>query len=1808
MKTFGIRSSVVLIIIMSTVVSSKLMAQCDPNLQVCNQDECSGVEIALAADPNNVFCQGKSVNLSIDQTKTSPLDSFIVYWCDGAITRHRGDQFMFSHTYNVPENKVCEKKKSDFLVTVIGKKSCSAGLSCRTISVSLTLNHEPRAKFNYSNSVCVDRLVNFSNTSCNVDESDPNAYKWDFGDGGMSTAKNPSHTYTSPGVYIIKLKVKNRCGEHEITQTITVVDYPDAVVKLSTSAQDSIVCVGDRVTLINRSNQWSNTKWTFPANTVLNDTARWKIVNIAKVVKGLNSTNRPLRLDSLATLDTLVFDVFQPGTYQFEMLSTNACGQKKWTWNLKVVAAPNVSLQNPPNFCETAELMPMLQTNTGDVTKYLWSFPGGTPSSFEGLNSPKIKYNTPGPYTYTLQVVAPCDTINLSKTFTIFSKSPISFINVPTKFCKSSSRDTLKANPSGGKWSGNGIIDADLGIFDPAIVNAGIHKITYTFGPTECQSIGTIDIEVVNASPVTTTNTILCINSPITQLEATPSTGNWSGNPAVDPLGNFDPAKSGVGIFNIDYRYNDPNGCVVDKKVEVNVEDFPTISGRDTVITCREGGVQSLQSLFGLDAIPAGGTFTYFINNTSIPAQIDPANYVIDSLTIRYEYTRNKCVVSDSANLVFIDRPNIVIIKDTVLCIDKPTLQLTTNTPGGIWSGQGVNPTTGLVTIANAKIGENVFTYTHSPNTTCEQRLSVKITIKDPGSTIVLGGDIAICDTGLSTYQLIGFSPSNGMWLGPNITASGLINVSLLKRDTAYNYTYKIIDVQASDCSASKSIAFRVNSLPQPLFSIAGTPCIGQQITLTADTTVQFETLRFTTSDGAQSSVSPFSHVFNNKGSYSISLEISDKNGCSNYITKSYYVTTKPSPSFTLTSDEGCAAFTVLTTNTSVGDSITFLWNVNNETYGTTDLPPINLDNITQDTQFVILLTATNLCGPVTFLDTVLVHPYPRVNFGVSDLEGCSPLEVSFSNTTLGNADTWKWDLGNGIISTDSLPLKQTYSTPKDSVSTYNVRLIATNKCGTDTLTKVITVYPPDITAFIESPGLSLCQYDTLVLTAFSTPGAINTWKLIAPDGTLSGASGDIALFDMSQAGTYTAILYASRCGSDTDTVVVTVLPAPFVDFDLPSFACEGSQVNFTNLGIGIGGVTWDYGDGNNDASGIHIYDTAGEFTVTLTAFSLVNNCPFSVSKTIRIIGLPTASFTPSVLSGCEPLEISFANNSNPGSNFDWDFGDMTSNSNDQNPRHTFLQDGTFQVKLTVYDSFGCFSDTSVLNIIVHPKPESRFSFPIQKYCHKYDSIPFTNLSTGSVGQEWIFENKSFITQNITWLPSDSGSFSVTLVAMSTFGCIDSSHSVIDILASPTSYFIVDNESGCEDLSVNFTNLSTATTQYIWDLKNGTSSVEKDLEYTFVNPGTYEVILISLTNNGCPSDTTSRTITVHSKPMADFDIQKDSVCGVPMFVNFVNNSIGNIDNVWSINGIATSQDPSFDNVFYTASTNDISLIVQNEFLCADTIRKTVDIYLQPIADFNVNGQACEGESIIIENNSTNAISYVWDIQNQGTTTVVEPELVFETSGTYSIKLIAVYNEFCKDTFSLATPIRIYESPTADFEYEGEYDDNILGEVRFSNLSIDYDRSLWNFGDGKFSDEDSPIHEYDINRNLLVTLTVYNDNGGQYTCIDSITKPVAPEWITTFFAPNALSPEYGDGDVKVFKPVGVGLAAFKISVYSPWGQAVWTSDKLENTSPSEVWDGTYENAIVPQGAYSWMADVTFVNGIRKVFKGSVTVVR
>ncbi len=87
----------------------------------------------------------------------------------------------------------------------------------------------PTANFTASSTtVCAGSTVNFTDLS----GGSPTGWSWTFGDGGTSSAQNPSYVYSSPGTYTVTLVASNTQGSSTQTTTITVtagVSYSQAV-------------------------------------------------------------------------------------------------------------------------------------------------------------------------------------------------------------------------------------------------------------------------------------------------------------------------------------------------------------------------------------------------------------------------------------------------------------------------------------------------------------------------------------------------------------------------------------------------------------------------------------------------------------------------------------------------------------------------------------------------------------------------------------------------------------------------------------------------------------------------------------------------------------------------------------------------------------------------------------------------------------------------------------------------------------------------------------------------------------------------------------------------------------------------------------------------------------------------------------------------------------------------------------------------------------------------------------------------------------------------------------------------------------------------------------------------------------------------------------------------------------------------------------------------------------------------------------------------------------------------------------------
>ncbi|WP_292754764.1 PKD domain-containing protein, partial [Methanobacterium sp.] len=90
----------------------------------------------------------------------------------------------------------------------------------------VTVNYAPEtpvANFTADKTSGSDSLtVKFTDSSSNY----PTSWTWDFGDGTTSTEQNPTHTYSAPGTYTVKLTATNLAGSDTMTKTgyITVLD------------------------------------------------------------------------------------------------------------------------------------------------------------------------------------------------------------------------------------------------------------------------------------------------------------------------------------------------------------------------------------------------------------------------------------------------------------------------------------------------------------------------------------------------------------------------------------------------------------------------------------------------------------------------------------------------------------------------------------------------------------------------------------------------------------------------------------------------------------------------------------------------------------------------------------------------------------------------------------------------------------------------------------------------------------------------------------------------------------------------------------------------------------------------------------------------------------------------------------------------------------------------------------------------------------------------------------------------------------------------------------------------------------------------------------------------------------------------------------------------------------------------------------------------------------------------------------------------------------------------------------------------
>lgn len=542
---------------------------------------------------------------------------------------------------------------------------------------------------------------------------------------------------------------------------------------------------------------------------------------------------------------------------------------------------------------------------------------------------------------------------------------------------------------------------------------------------------------------------------------------------------------------------------------------------------------------------------------------------------------------------------------------------------------------------------------------------------------------------------------------------------------TFQNYTITLIASTGAGCA--DSIKKVVTVYPRPVagfFSNIITGCSPLLTTFT-NTSVGYNASAWAFGDGGLSNLLNPVHTYSNTSLFTTTLTVqlvaTNSLACSD--TSRKLITVYPEAIFfpAMTPSAGCSPLNVNFVSVPGVAFYKFNHGDGSPTYTTLTSHNWTYTNTTNaNINALVTLTAQTSNGCVgTSTGNVMVYFNPTANFTTAPNPGCTPLNVVFNNTSIGNASN-KWTFGNG----QSSAAANVSSTYTNATGASQITYISKLKVGTvnlcfDSITKPITVFAQPKAIFnADTPA---CHPKIITFSTTSIGASTYKWEFGDGLNTVSSLTTAPHLFTNTGLSSklYLIKLRATsnnNC-SDSITSAIYVHPKPqFFITSAPDSGCSPLKVYFDSI-AGAKTYHWRYDNISfSSAGGIsNSFDNKTNFDRTINIELVaedVFHCADTAYKTIKVYPLPTAKFSARPLLVYIPSqETDFTNESSASAtSYTWNFGDG-SGSNEYSPVHFYTQAGEYQSVLMVSSDKQC-RDTFELQSKVVALDETSVEIP----------------------------------------------------------------------------------------------------------------------------------------------------------------------------------------------------------------------------------------------------------------------------------------------------------------------------------------------------------------------------------------------------------------------------------------------------------------------------------------------------------------
>ncbi|MEA3497011.1 MAG: PKD domain-containing protein [Bacteroidota bacterium] len=1521
-------------------------------------------------------------------------------------------------------------------------------------------------------------------------------YYWDFGDGintGWSTLPLPqSHNFPDTGTYQVVLIDSNICGIDSSTASVTIYLPPEAEFTADT------VCLGeqtnfiDQSTIVANNGSISNYTWNFgDGNTSSQQNPQHQYL-------GYGTYNVTLTVES----EHGCFDVIQH--------------------QVIVKESPAVSYATSPGFniCDSNNIafQGNVTLNTTTVDSIRWDFGDGSDTN---IMNPTHAFSPNGTYSVRFYIIADngCSAYD-SNVVNVYSSPNASFsadsicFGDQTHFVDHSITNDGE-NIISWKWDFNsdGIIDntsQNPAYYFPSF---GTYIITLIV-TTEYGCIDTVsETSMVHPNPVvnfSNSQQQICSYDSIqfTNQSITADSFLWTFGDG-DSLATSDTSSfwhnfNSAGNYYTKLTAFNNHGCSAKDSTIINIKSSPT----SAFVSNTTSGCEPLNVSFSNTSSNASSYYWNFGNgitsnqsDTSITYQ--SVNYLDSNYVVTLISEKNGCYDTVVHYISIYHRALALFTINPDSGCSPLFVQTSNNSLGSdsfYWSctsGDTSTATSPYFNFGNYLFQDitydlTLFAYTEH---NCYDTAKTQIKVKPSPFALFTSNMIQGCPPlaiNFSNQSIIG---NFYFWDFGDGTTSSLENPShtFAGTNSDTNYLVKLYTYSNNGCVDSFSKNINVFSIVEANFSKSDTACVPVVIQFN-DQSTNASYWNWSFGDGGSSTSQNPTHTYTNPGTYSISLHITNQKGCSDTLTLSNVIKVNPNPIavFTNNVNQGCEPLQIHFTNYStVADS--FYWEFGDGDTSTLTNPLHTFTTPNMDTAYTVVLYAFTNEGCIdSFIKTINVYKSVQAYFNQSD-SICSPLNIQFIDSS-SFANSWLWDFGNGNSSTLQNP-SQIYT----QAGTYSVQLIASNYRCKDTfgmLNNIKVWQNPDASFTVNKNNG--CEALAINFTNQSSNFDSIYWDF----GDLQNSANLHPLHSFTTAENDTSyqvklITLTTHGCIDSMTKSIDVYKSATAFFNTIDSGCSPLAIQFIDSSSYATNYFWDFGNGNTSTqkSPSQIYSQAGTYSVSLVASNYRCKDTFEIIDAIKVWQSPEAQFAINNSAGCEPLNVSFTNQSAYADSFLWYF-ESGSLSGAKHPNYSFttpIQDTVFTIKLTVITDKAC-TDSITRSVDVYKAATAYFN-TTDSSCAPSD-ITFQNLSSFSNFWLWDFGNgKTSTAENPNHLYSNPGTYSVSLIA-SNYRCSDTFDlkNNITVWQNPVSLFSTNKIQGCEPLLINFNDQSVFADNYEWDFGNNQNDTNRNTSHIFqagFADTTYQVNLKVITINGC-TDSFVRPITVFKSVNAYYQTY-DTGCA-PLRVSFTDQSSDALFWLWEFGdgNASTVQNPDY--TFYKHGDYSIRLIASNNH-CSDTFKltKNIQVWEVPSANFISNK-----DTVIFPNRtfsfytlSKKTLYHHWDFDDGYSDNSLDPVHTFPDTGNYYVNLI-VNDIHCYDTATHKVRV-VPPVPIPDFSFQPN-NGCIPLEVHFEDLSQYASAWIWSFGDGNTSKLKNPVYTYKVPGTYNVTLITSNNIG------------------------------------------------------------------------------------------------------------------